>query len=181
MVYRRSTQSTSSASLATHPREVLDLNPVTIIVSLHKALKSTAYEPRSDPDPGALESLSSRLQKRVQSDIRAIARGSSLDPKIDWEASVFKPIIATFDLTEDLHVCKADAEYIFLLAVTLLLAYELLILSGKSKARRLRSFLARAFKEYFVEPEVCSRLSKVLGAERRRLAEGLADMKVVKA
>jgi hypothetical protein len=62
----------------------------------------------------------------------------------------------------------------------LILAYELLMMASKSTAPKKRSFLARAFAEYFVEPEICCQIAKALEAERKRLAEGLAGMKVLR-
>ncbi|KAF1938326.1 hypothetical protein EJ02DRAFT_410613, partial [Clathrospora elynae] len=181
MAFRYSVQSTSSTSLGTHSREVLDLSPLAVVGSIHSALVIKSYQRRSKVDPSVLESLSNRLIRRVQSDVKNTTRKSLLKRPIDWEIKVFRPMIATFDIQEKLGICIGDTEYVFLLATILLLAYEILIDSGKAKAPITRSFLARAFHEYFSEPEICSRISEVLESERKRLAESLADIRVLRA
>jgi hypothetical protein len=181
MFWHRSAHSTSSTSLPTQPREVLDLSPLAVVHSIYSALVAKSYHGVSSTHTTALDGFSDRLLKQVQREVRAVSRRSYLDNKIDWEVQVFKPIIATFEIQDDLGIYRGDAEYVFLLATVLMLAYELLLMASKSTAPKTRSFLARAFAEYFVEPEICCQVAEVLEAERKRLAEGLADMKVLRA
>jgi hypothetical protein len=100
---------------------------------------------------------------------------------VEWDTRVFKPIIATFDISEDLGVCVEDAEYIFLVTATLWLAYELLTACGKDKTPKIRTFLIFTFGDVFVEPEICSEVLEVLEAERKRLAEACATMRTLRA
>jgi len=180
-MYSRSADSTSSTSVGTIPREVLDLDPQLIVNTIHGALLAKMYQDTPSKDFMALECLGSRLSQRVKSDVHALISESDLDPRIDWETAIFRPIIATFDILEDLGVSNEDAEYILLLATLLILAFELLLLSGKSRAGRMRGFLARTFEDYLVEPEIVSAIDQSLEAKRLRLARKLADMKVLRA
>jgi hypothetical protein len=181
MLWRRSAHSTSSTSLPTHPREELDLSPLAIVNSIHSAVIAKSYQGKSSTDPSAIEMFSDRLSRRVQCEVRAISRGSHLDTTVDWEASVFRPIIATFDIQKDSGICQGDAEYVFLLATLLMLAYELLWMAGKSEAPKARSFLTRSFSECFIEPEICYNVSEMFESERKRLAGGVAEMKILRA
>jgi len=103
------------------------------------------------------------------------------DPGIDWNQRVLRPIIATFEIEEDLGVCQGDAEYVFLLVTVLSLAYELLLLANKSQASKTHAFLEQVFDECFVEPKICQPVALILGAERERLARMNADIKITKA
>ena len=103
------------------------------------------------------------------------------DPGIDWNQRVLRPMIATFEIEEDLGVCQGDAEYVFLLVAVLSLAYELLLLPDKSKANKTQAFLEQVFDECFVEPEICRTIGLILDAERERLARMKAEIKTTKA
>ncbi|KAE8835172.1 hypothetical protein HRS9122_07442 [Pyrenophora teres f. teres] len=159
-MYRHSADSTSSTSIETNPREVLDLDPQLIVNMVHSALIPKVFKHTPPKDFAALESFGSRLARRVKCDVNALIPGAGLDPTTDWEHTVFRPIIADFDITENLGVPKEDAEYILLLAALLILAFELLILC---------------------EPEIVREIDRTLETKRRRLAGKLADMKVLKA
>ena len=103
------------------------------------------------------------------------------DPGIDWDQRVLRPIIATFEIEENLGVCQGDAEYVFLLVTVLSLAYELLLLADESKARKTHAFLEQVFDECFVEPEVCRTVGLLLDTERERLTRMNAEIKTTKA
>ncbi|CAE7208572.1 hypothetical protein PTNB73_07645 [Pyrenophora teres f. teres] len=180
-MYRCSADSTSSTSIETNPREVLNLDPQLIVNMVHSALIPKFFKHTLPKDFAALESFGSRLAQRVKCDVHALISEAGLDPTTDWEHTVFIPIIADFDITENLGVPKEDAEYILLLAALLILAFELLILCGKNKAERTRNFLAQAFDKYLVEPEIVREIDRTLEAKRRRLAGKLADIRVLKA
>ena len=180
MLWRRSVHSTSSTSLPTHSREVLDLSPLAIVDSIHSAVIAKSYRGLPNTDPSVLENFSDRLSTRVQSEVRAVSEGSHLDATVDWEVDAFRPIIATFRIQEDLGICQRDTEYVFLLSTLLILAYELLLMAGKDKAPKARSFLARSSSQCLVEPEVCYSISEMFEFERKRLAEGVAGTKVLR-
>jgi hypothetical protein len=128
MFWRRSAHSTSSTSLPTHPREVLDLSPLAVVPS--SALVAKSYHGVSSTHTTALDGFNDRLLKQVQCEVGAVSRRSYLDNKIDWEVQVFKPIIATFEIQDDFGIYRGDAEYVFLLATVLMLAYELLMMAS---------------------------------------------------
>ena len=102
-------------------------------------------------------------------------------PGTDWDRRVLRPIIATFEIKENLGLCQGDAEYVFLLVAVLSLAYELLLLADKSKASKTHAFLEQVFDECFVEPEICRTIGLILDAERERLARMKAEIKTTKA
>ena len=99
----------------------------------------------------------------------------------DWDRRVLRPVVATFDVHEDLGVCQGDAEYVLLLVTVLSLAYELLLLADKSKASKTHAFLEQVFNECFVEPKICRTVGLLLDAERERLACMNAEIKTTKA
>ena len=180
-MYCQSAISTSSTSLETNPRHVLDLDPQLIINTIHSALLAKIHKHTPFKDFAALKSFGSRLSQRVKSDVHDLIADSDLGPRIDWEVAVSRPIIATFDILEDLGVPNEDAEYILLLAALLILAFELLLLTGNRRAGRIQGFLGRAFEKYLVEPEIVIAIYHSLEAKRLRLARKLADMEVLRA
>ena len=140
-----------------------------------------SYPQQLDISPSVLDSFSERIVERVQQEIATIVSTDGFGPGTDWDRRVLRPIIATFEIEEDLGVCQGDAEYVFLLVTVLSLAYELLLLADKSKAHKTHTFLEQVFDEYFVEPEICRTVGLILDAERIRLAQMNAEMKTTKA
>jgi hypothetical protein len=167
--------------LITASREEADLSPSAIAYGIHHALIEKSYFGKSNIDLGALETFSDRLLRRIQSDMTdAIQVPMTLD-SIEWDTRIFKPLVATFEIHEELGVCVEDAEYIFLIMGTLWLAYELLTACGKDKSPKIRTFLTFTFGDVFVEPEICREVLEVLEAERKRLKEASADMRTLNA
>jgi hypothetical protein len=113
----------------------------------------------------------------VQCEVCALTQGSYLDNRIDWEVQVFRSITTTFDIHEDLGICEGDAKYVSLLATVLMLAYELLQMAVKRNAPKARSLLSRALNGISSSRNSALR---VLEAERKRLTEELADIKVLR-
>ena len=180
-MYRRSTDSTSSTVIETNPREVLDLDPQPIVNTIHSALITKVSKHTPPKNFATLESFGSRLSQRVKCDAHALIPEAGLDPTTDWKVTAFRPIIAHFDITENLGVPKDDAEYILLLAPLLVLALELLIPCVKNKAERTRNFLAQELENDLVEPEIVRAIDRTLEAKRLRLAGKFADIRVLKA
>jgi hypothetical protein len=104
MFWRRSAHSTSSTSLPTYPREVLDLSPLAVVHSIYSALVAKSYQVIPSTHTTALDEFSDRLLKQVKCEVRAVSRRSYLDNKIDSEIQVFKHIITTFEIREDLGI-----------------------------------------------------------------------------
>ncbi|KAG9189907.1 hypothetical protein G6011_06775 [Alternaria panax] len=182
-MYRLSTQSTSTTDVVAAPREDVAFSPLAIVCGIHSALVEKSYPQRPNVRPSILEAFGERLRERVQREVAAVLLGNDLDPRTDWESRVFRPIIAAFDIFEELRVNRGDSEYIFLLVTTLLLAFELLLLAGRDYARaeKAHTFLAQTFQYIFVEPEICRKVVDVLGVERARLIRIDAGMDVLRA
>lgn len=158
----------------------LDLTLFTVVSKIHDSLIVQSNRRSILSSKSHLMSFTARLLKRVRADIHESTLGIPLDSNISWEACVFRPIIATLDITYIWDVCIGDAEYILLLSTILALAFELLLLAGKSNAGRIRTFLTRAFNEYFAEPAICRTVGMTLETERRRLAEKFVDVGVLR-
>jgi hypothetical protein len=148
---------------------------------IHRTLIEKSYPWIPDVCSSALVGFGERILERIEREVTLVLLEAGFDPRIDWNSRVFRPIIATFDIVEELGVCPEDSEYMLLLVTALLLAFELLLLTGRDKAKRTRTFLVRAFEDIFVEPEICRTVGDVLDIELSRLARMNADTKVLKA
>ncbi|KAI4674807.1 uncharacterized protein J4E84_010413 [Alternaria hordeiaustralica] len=177
------TQSTSSSitSIAAVLHENTPFSHLAILRGIHNTLIEKSYPQQPDVSPSVLGSFGERIVERVQQEVATIVSTEGFDPGIDWNQRVLRPIIATFEIEEDLGMCQGDAEYVFLLVVVLSLAYELLLLADKSKAHKTHAFLGQVFDECFVEPEICRTVGLLLDAERERLARMSAEIKRTKA
>ncbi|USP82258.1 hypothetical protein yc1106_09532 [Curvularia clavata] len=159
----------------------LDSTLFLVVNRIYRILWIQDHRRRPEPLKIPVEFFTTRLLRRVRESIREYALEDPPNLDIDWECRVFRPIIATLDLTGIMDVCETDAEYILLLSTTLALGFELLLLAGNSKAARLRTFLARAFEEFFVEPDICVAVENVLEVEQGRLAKAFVNVQVVRA
>ncbi|KAI4702878.1 hypothetical protein J4E81_001751 [Alternaria sp. BMP 2799] len=177
------TQSTSSTttSIAAFPRENTPFNHSTILRGIHSTLVEKSYPQEPDISPSVLGSFGERIVECVQQEVTTIVSTDGFGPGTDWDRRVLRPIIATFEIKENLGLCQGDAEYVFLLITVLSLAYELLLLADKSKASKTHAFLEQVFDECFVEPELCRTVGLILDAERERLARMNAEIKTTKA
>ncbi|KAI4663917.1 uncharacterized protein J4E88_010767 [Alternaria novae-zelandiae] len=177
------TQSTSSTitSIAAVPRENTPFNHSAILRGIHSTLIEKSYPQQPDISPSVLDSFGERIVERVQQEIATIVSTDGFGPGTDWDRRVLRPIIATFEIEEDLGVCQGDAEYVFLLVTVLSLAYEVLLLADKSKTSKTHAFLEQVFDEFFIEPEMCRTVGLLLDAERERLARMNAEIKTTKA
>jgi hypothetical protein len=179
-MYVHIAQSTSSTSLAPKQHQTLELCIFTIVSRIHSVLAVKSDEASFKVLESSLQYFTSMLLDQVKARILELNPEGYLDPMTDWDTQLLRPIVADFDLSETLGTWE-EAEYILLLSTVLMLAYELLLLAGKSKAPRMRSFLSLAFRDYFVEPKVFWAIEITLETERVRLAREGADMAVLRA
>ncbi|KAH6878513.1 hypothetical protein BKA58DRAFT_377374 [Alternaria rosae] len=178
--------STSTTSIAAVPRENTPFSHLAILRGIHSTLIEKSHLQQPDVPSSILEDFGQRIVERVRDEITTVLSPNGFDPRTDWDRRVLGPTIATFDIKEDLGVCRGDAEYMFLLVTVLSLAFELLLLveqskAEQSKARKTHAFLEQVFDECFVEPEVCRIVGLLLDAEQMRLARMNAEIKVTKA
>jgi hypothetical protein len=173
--------STSATPIAAMPRGKLPFSPLAILEGIHSTLVEKSYSQKPNVDASILERFGRRIVERVQHELTAVISQDGLGPGTNWERRVFKPIIATFDIGENLGVCQEDAEYISLLVTALSLAFELLLLADRNTAGEIRTFLARSFDEFFVEPEICRIVDSMLDAEHDRLSRMPAEATILRA
>jgi hypothetical protein len=178
---RLSTQSTSTTDIVAAAPGKIAFSSMAITSGIHRTLIEKSYPWIPDVCSSALVGFGERILERIEREVTLVLLEAGFNPRIDWDSRVFGPIIATFDIVEELGVCPEDSEYMLLLVTALLLAFELLLLAGRDKAKRTRIFLVRAFEDIFVEPEICRTVGDVLDIERARLARMNADIKVLKA
>jgi hypothetical protein len=118
-MYRLSTHSTSTTNVVAASRGEIPFSPIAIMSGIHNTLVEKSYPQRPNVYPSSLEDLGERILARVQREVTAVLLETGLDPGIHWGDRVFGPVIATFDIVEELGVCQEDSEYIFLLVTFL--------------------------------------------------------------
>lgn len=145
-----------------------------MVQTVHRAVVTKTYGGKSKAHLGTIASLALPLQKHIRQTIQQTLQSSAADV-VDWEAQVLMPIIADFNLVEDLGVSTVDAEYIVLLSTVVILAFEVLLLPEVSCLHSTSEFLVGMFEQYFCEPEICRTMSSRLEEEQRRLVRAGAD------
>jgi hypothetical protein len=145
-MYNLPTQSTSSTDVAAAPCGDMAFSPLTIIQGIHSALIENFYPQRPSVCSSVLRRPGEGIMESVQRHVTATLLEDGRSQRTDWDNSVLRPVIAEFDIVEELGLYGEDSEYIVLLVTGLSLAFELLLLVGGDKAGRARIFLARYAK-----------------------------------
>ncbi|KAF2255118.1 hypothetical protein BU26DRAFT_500741 [Trematosphaeria pertusa] len=157
-----------------------DLSIGNIVTAVQCAAGDSTSTPYNGVDKVALEALGMEVACNLQCSVM-VAIHSSDDGQPEWRTEVLDRIIRHFRYDRYLRLDGDEIEYVVLVVIVVLLAYEILRQRWASLSEEDQDFIVSAFTEFLDNRDVRAAIKAALDAEHERLVRLDADMDVLNA